>query len=372
MTDVASFGGGVTIERRMYLCDIGGKPIDDITTQMIDCTVSWSAGMDGGTSMKVDFTMKERLSPLAAQNTFVSPEITYRWGDGTVRRSRLGVYLLMLPRKTISTGGVVASYTGKDLTWILYNSTLTKAQSFPAGTNFGEAIASICRAAGLTNLDIRLTSRTMGAARTFRRGQRRRGEANALAKAISWYNLYMDLDGAMTTLPYRDWSQTAPIGIVSPKVLIGDIQATPSVDEVPNTVMATMQRNGQAPVVRYAFNTDPESPISLQNIVPAGRRITYEVTDSNVETIADLEALAAKTLRDVSSFEMQYVCQLKPDPSWLGIQRTVDLDPAVIRNGEPRPGRYHIKAWKVGLTPESAPVELTIGKTVDYVEVAAA
>jgi len=370
MADVASFGGGVTIDSRVYLTDIGGKPIDDISDQVLDCTVQWNQDLSGGTAMKVDFSMKERLAPLAAQNTFVSPEITYRWGDGTIRRTRLGVFVLNLPKKEIDAG-VVATYTGKDLTWVLRNSVLFGTLNFPAGTNYGEALEQVLRDAGFTNLNVRRTTRTMSDGFTRRRGKNRAEVANALAGSIGWYNIYMDLNGALTTLPYRDWSQVAPVGVIGPRVVVGSITATPAAETVPNTVMAKMQRSGQQEIVRYAYNRDPDSPISIQNMNPPGRHIVYEVSDSNVKTIADLEALAAKTLRDMGSFGQTYVCKLKPDPSWLGIQRTVDLDPALIVNGEPRAGRYHIKGWKVGTSPETALVELTFGKTVDYVEVAA-
>lgn len=365
--DVGAFGGGCTIESELFICDIHGTPIREINGQVLDCEVSWNIDREGGTAMRCTFTLIEREpgSGILPQNTFISPRITYRWGDGTVRSTRLGVFLVGLPRKTISDVGVVTRYEGcRDLTWILFNSTLTKALNITAGTNYGAAIASVFTAAGLTNISVRATSRTLAADRTFRRGLHRREITSLLAKAIGWYNAFMDLNGTMTTLPYRDWNKVEPVGIITPKVKIGAIEPVHTIEEIPNTIMATMQRSGEQPIIRYAFNTDPASPISLQNIIPEGRRITRQINDSNVETIADLEALARQGLIDAASMETRYRLTLKPDPSWLGIHRTIDLDPSLTQHGEPMAGRYRILGWRVGTTPETAPIELTIGRTI--------
>jgi hypothetical protein len=361
--DFNTVGGGLTIRREMYVVDRAGVRLRDITNQMIACTVTWNTVITGGASMKIAFSMLEDPeNPLYASRDIVAPYITYTWGDGTVRATPLGMFVLSLPHRSQTFGGDVVSYTGRDLTWIMYNKRLTTTENIAAGRNYGTELIRILQLSGISKYSVRQTTRTLSAARTFRRNDYRRGQFNALCKAIGWYNVHALLDGSLATLPYRDWAAVDPVGVVTRKMVVGDITEDPQVDQVPNVVSVEVSRSGQDPYWRFARNTDPDSASSIPNV---GWEVTAEtIKDSNIETVADAEATALNTLRDLSSFEQVITMSLKPDPQWLGIHRTIDLDSGLDQGGRAFSGRYHLKSWSVGTEHDTCCPKLTLGKSV--------
>jgi hypothetical protein len=363
----ANLSGGCTIVREMYVVNAAGRRLRDITNRMLSCSIRWDQSMSGGSHMTIEFSIFEDPDePLYAARDIVAPFITYRWGDGTVRATPWGMFQLSLPRRKITGGGTISTYRGRDMTWRLYNERLTRNENTPAGASYQTEFARILGLGGIEKYRVRATGRTVGTAKTARRGMHRREQFNNLSKSISWYNIHAALDGALETLPYRDWLKTDPVGVITKRLVSGDIGENPEIEEVPNVVMVEVQPSEGEPYVRFARNNNPDSASSIINV---GREITTEpFRESDIETTTDAEKFAENKLRELSSYEQILTVNVKPDPLWLGIHRTVDISDEFDRSGHRIAGRYHIKGFKVGAEPDTALVELTLGKSIRMVE----
>jgi hypothetical protein len=347
-------GGGITIDAELWKVDSNGRHVQDLTPYFVEGAVDWRyerqggiAGDPNGTGLMATITLSrtDLIEPLA---DFIAPTMRLSFDDG--RRQKeipLGVYTVTRPSETHSESTSEATFEARDLTHLLASSAFLSPHNVPVGVDVDAEIRSIIEAAGTTLHNIRRSDRTTGRPRTFSRGMSRLGGANRLAHAIGWYRLFAELDGSITTLPYRKHANQHPVVTLTENDFVNLVEVTP-IGEVANVVLLSADNphtTGRQYFVK-AINDDINDPLSTVNI---GREIVYQgsvIPIQDVESQADLHAIADTYLEEARSAETTVTFQVPPDTNF-GMLRTVTLNTTGSRSH--LAGHYRLKAWSIGI-----------------------
>jgi hypothetical protein len=286
-------------------------------------------------------------------------------------RYPLGLFAVQHPaeRHTATIGE--ATLRGQDLTSVLRDSFFTSTYTADSGDQFDTEIRTIIEGGSVPAAmhNIRESTKTLGYARKFTQTWSRLAAANKLAHAAGWYRLFADLDGRVTTLPYRSFATAQPALTITAADPVDDLTLEPTT-QAANQVILHARRQGRSTLKSVATNSDPSDPLST---VSLGRTIVYgggPIVVDDIDTQADLDAEAASLLEEARAREQIVRVTLLPQKP-PGILRTVDL--AIGGAKAHLDGRYACRGWRVGLTPEDALLELSLHRVVRpaAVEVAA-
>jgi hypothetical protein len=373
-------GGAVTIGAELWRSDIAGNLLEDLSDVLVAGFVDYDYFRNGGlfgaldgSPMGCEFTLREtaRVTPLV---DFLRPFLLLSYDDGRAEaRYPLGLFAVQHPaeRHTATIGE--ATLRGQDLTSVLRDSFFTSTYTADSGDQFDTEIRTIIEGGSVPAAmhNIRESSKALGYARKFTQTWSRLAAANKLAHAAGWYRLFAELDGRVTTLPYRSFATAQPALTITAADPVDDLALEPTT-QVANTVILHARRQGRSTLKSMVpaddgSLSDPYSPASL------GRRIVYgggPIVVDDIDTQADLDAEAASLLEEARAREQIVRVTLLPQKP-PGILRTVDL--AIGGAKAHLDGRYACRGWRVGLTPEDALLELSLHRVVRpaAVEVAA-
>lgn len=203
----------------------------------------------------------------------------------------LGVYVITTPTQSKNGDLVQCELTGYDLTYLAQLSRLEERAHYGQGAKYTDVVRSLLVESGIQDVEIEANDAVLQTDREdWQPGTDRLTIANALLAEINYRSAYMDLDGVVRAGPWRAPTmgnvqhvyRAGEDSIVLPEATIGrdtfDL-ANVFIREVDNPDLGTTLR-------AVAENTDPSSPISVQN---RGLRVVdYEKID-NVASQQELQ-----------------------------------------------------------------------------------
>ena len=204
----------------------------------------------------------------------------------------LGVYVITTPTQSKNGDLVQYELTGYDLTYLAQLSRLEERAHYSKGAKYTDVVRNLLVESGIQ--DVELEPNDSAVLQTDREdwepGTDRLTIANALLAEINYRSVYMDLDGIVRAGPWQPPTlgnvshvyRTDKDSVVLPEATIGrdtfDL-ANVFIREVDNPDLGETLR-------AVAENTDPSSPISVQN---RGLRVVdYEKID-NVASQRELQ-----------------------------------------------------------------------------------
>jgi hypothetical protein len=373
-------GGGITVEAELWQTDINGNKLNDLSRYLVAGSVDYQyaraggiAGNPDGSALAAQITLDQPnlVQPL---KDYLEPYMLLSFDDGrSPRRIQLGRYAVMRPNESHSETTAEVTYECRDLTSVLNRTFFNPPYHVDIGDNFGTEIKAIMALAGITTTNVRSTSKTAGKVRTFSRRMSLLGGASRLAHAIGWYRIFADLNGDLTTLPYRRSATTKPVATLTDDDPCNVLDVTPA-GEVANVVLLTADNPGPGrSFFTRAVNDDETDPLSTVNL---GRELVYSgdvITIQDVDSQADLDAIGDSWLEEARSAEVT-VTVVVPPTTGFGILRTVDLlftDPRRVHLA----GRYSMRGFSLGFAPrtdsgsfDEAMLTMTLNRLVAYGE----
>jgi hypothetical protein len=360
-------GGSIEISGELWRCDINGQLLEDLSGLLVSANVDWSYDRGGGlfgsfsgTMLQSTVTIRDvrALMPLI---DFYTLFLNLDYQDvKPARCQQLGVYAVDPCQEEHDALEGRCTVIGQALTSVLRDNFFTSTFTASTGTQFDTQIRTIIEGAGITRHNIRSSSRTLGYPRKFGITWNRLAAANKLAHAAGWYRLFDELDGRVTTLPYRTNKTTEPAAIYTLADPVNPLNVEPQ-SKPANTVIVYAQRQGRSTLRSVAMNSDETDPYSVPSL---GRQKVYNdgpIVYDDVEDQAALDAIALDLLEEAGSYEQVVTLQVLPD-----------IHPDILRSvvlnfgGEKEhlDGQYACRGWSVGFTPDTALMTLELHRVV--------
>jgi len=124
------------------------------------------------------------------------------------------------------------------------------------------------------------------------------------------------------------------------------------------------ERSDQPTLIARRVNNDADSPISVFNI---GREVLYggaPYDARDAEDQDDVDAIADRLIEEARSYERTVTVTVPPDPDLPGPRRVIDLD--LETAGWDARGRYWLREFSLGFTPQDAAMNLVCNRLVRF------
>jgi hypothetical protein len=173
----------------------------------------------------------------------------------------------------------------------------------------------------------------------------------------------MERDGRLRSLPFRSLSKTQPAKLYTEENLVDVLSVeTPPADKFGNVVILQRERTDESTLTAIAREDNPAVPWStaaLEREIVIGPETVDDAEDQEA-----LDALAQERLDNAGAYEKIITFRTMPDP-YQEINRTVDIylqgDKSHLN------GRYRLRGWKVGFTPEVALVDIEVTRVARFI-----
>lgn len=356
-------GGTVTIEPELWRADVNGNLLQNLTHFVEEGSVDWDESRSGGTMMGCSFTLS-RPNLLTAYRDFIIPFQTLRYDSGTVVRTQVGHFVVLPSGESHTAIDSRSVVTGVDMTYRLSMAKSLDRVNYASGTNLRAILVSIMGSVGITKYNFPSTTKVLSADKSFSLGTPMISQANHFAHRFGWYMMFMERDGSIRSLPYRNLTTSQPSKLYTEDHLVDvlEVEAPPS-DKFANVVILTKDVTDGSPLISIARQDNPAVPWSTAAL---NMEIVYgpeNIDDAEDQTALDL--LAQSRLDNSAAYEKVVTITTLPDPRQ-DVRRTVDLylqgDKAHLN------GRYRVKAWRIGFTPDDALTQVTLGRVARFVE----
>lgn len=352
-------GGGILLSVELWRATIANALVEDITGYLVDGQIEMNVDRD--IKLSASFTLRNP-DVVTPYTDYLAPFIRLTYDDGSDSvYSQLGLYAVTVPPGSYTVEDAVATFTGQDLTRVLATDAYVDADNVASSTNVVTEIIATLAESGITRYTIPATTTTLAAAATFPAGTTRLDKCNQLLAAMGWYHLGMGLDGRVSTPgAVRELRYVEPFATLTDADVWGAVEVTPNDADLANVVIVVNDDPNAAPLTATARNDDASSPTSTSAI---GREIYRVVRVQGETTQAALNALAARYLAESRTYYRVAKLRIAPNPNALRPHQTVDLN--LTGKLEGLSGRWWVRTAKMGLTPQSAPVELELNQISD-------
>lgn len=351
------FGGSYVTSARIFRADRDGNLLEEISEAFIQGEVSANEDNEGAMwSFTGEFTDPINLEPYV---DFVAPflRIEYANGkivdDGSGYGVQMGLYVVVPPRKTVTSTESTYQMDGRDMLWLLSRARYAGVEVEPIGGVITDRVGQRLSALGFNRYVIQKSSRRTGRARTFDVASSGVDVCNDLLSAITFYGLTPDRLGRFTSYQVLDLMLRQPNAIM----LGGDDGAVlEPYDVEPETEIfnrvTVYKDNKDNPFNFTADNNDPSSPTRISRI---GLHALPPVSFSEAETQADVEAEARRLLQEHSSVMLNATLRTMPQP-WHNLREVYYLhlkqrDGKSVREAY---GRYWCKGFTINFSQTDA------------------
>ncbi len=352
--------GAVRIQGLLYRCDENGTRLDDLSRSIVSGRVAWNADKGPGQKLSGDFVLDKR-GLLRVYEDFVAPVLRIEWRDGTVEEKQFGLYLCDFPNDKVWQKYAQQGVKGLDPTWFPYNSAVRDTINYASSDKVVSKMAELLSVAW-PRVNFPPSSRAFGEAKSIYPGIRRYDAAADQLKAMNWYVPFSDLVGVIRTMPYIDMARLTPAVRIDYEDFVGEWSVVPTTTTLANVVSVYKENTAGAgaPIASVAVNSDPSSRIST-----AYRpEILREITNANLQTQAEADALTLSLLQESASYYRVISGKLSPG-TWMEPYCAADVYLSHVDWGN-LSGRYYVREWIVNFTQADAEVQVEMNRTVEY------
>lgn len=270
--------------------------------------------------------------------------------DGVWIDFPLGVFLPLTVTPATDENGIVSyDIEGYDQTQKLIDSTIDSRYFISAGATITTEVVALLQAAGISDYTVTASTLTLPQSRDYEPGVSRFDILKELLASIN-YRYGFDGDGKFYA---EGWSDPATRAAVytyrTDRVSVINPKAARSLDlyGVPNRVTLIMSEpDRETPLYSTAINHNPDSPTSY---VSRGRYITTVIQNVQAPDQPTLDALAARTLYELSQVEESVSLETAIMP-FHGHADTVyvEIDPLRVNS------LYELVSWELALSVEAS------------------
>lgn len=353
--------GPPKITYRLYLSDISGNRVDDLSPYVRSASVSLSNFTDSTWQLDLEMQATDKLNPFS---DWVKVYATAEAGGFTIEYA-LGLYRFDTDGAEHLEHSSKWVLTGKSGEWLPLNDSLAR-YSAPVGTGVLAASRTLLTGMGIPANMIVFpnTDKTLRVPFIMDAVQDSSGAAklriiNALLAAGGFYALTTTRQGQFTTRPAIDYTLRTPDVTYGPKddaLLVPPISDVPDRERFANKIIAISTNvTDTPPLVSVKENRNPNSPGSIQNfgMVVSPPPITLQ----NVISQADLDTITLTELQKATSMLRKVRVTTLPD-----IRRKQQEVYALAGNRqtngkEPVKGMFGVVGWQLPLT--SPPTAMT-------------
>ena len=212
----------------------------------------------------------------------------------------LGVFLLSSPTRVDENGLIYRDIEAYDGLLILDEDKFTSRYNIPSGTKYTDAVETILRSAGITQISIEGKDDTLGTSMEFAIGTSKLEAVNTLLQSINYTSLWVDANGYFTASPYaspttRGTDYRYEDNELS--VTYNGMEEELDVFGVANVWVLTESNPEKTPKVARKINNNPDSPTSTVNL---GRNIVDFREIEDVSSQSSLNALANRIAFEAS------------------------------------------------------------------------
>lgn len=316
------------LKPRCYRSDLNGGIGEDVSALILSGTVK----VDSDAEVPMVFTAQTTDSDAFPAFSFVAPFLTVEWFDPDVGgwvsiTEQVGLYVVMPPGETHTAAQGMGRIEGRDLCWRLKQDS-TAGGSYAAGANVIDGVVSDLTSRGFTRVNIPASSRTFAKKRAYDPGTDWLTSINDRLYRAGYYPLWFDRQGVPTSRPYRTLGKEEPARTISSAN--GDVVNVVTLDTDAERLCnrVTVIRNDGAgdPIFTTKTNSRMDSPVSTVNL---GLTLGKVIEASNLETQADADALALRTLEEGASVLTRLAVDTIPDPRF-DVRDVVEL--AIVRD----------------------------------------
>lgn len=352
--------GAVRVKGELFRCDEYGVRLDDLSRYIEHGRVIWNEDKPPGQRLSGDFRLSRR-GLLRTFVDFVAPVLTLEWGDGSIERKQFGLHLVEFPTDAMFERFAQQGFRGLDPTWFPYNSAIRDTINYSSSDNVVSKMRDLLLASW-PRVTFPASTRTFGVARSLYPGKRRYVAAVDQFQAMNWYVPFADLSGEIRTMPYRDMGQVTPSIRIDPEDFVGEWKVRPVTETLANVVSVYKENlaSGDVPISSVAVNSDPASRISTVY----RPEILRELTNADIKTQADADALTLSMLRESASYYRVISGKLSPGV-WMEPHCAADVF-LFHQDWGNLSGRYSVREWVVNFTQREAEVDVEMNRYVEF------
>jgi hypothetical protein len=372
--------GPIEIRYRLFVHDINGNNRRVINHHVEGADVSMSNYRDHTWELNIDMAATDDVNPLTDYFTVVADvavpfqERTYTEGfnlgvDEGWRRLELGTYRIVGQSKRSLESHSMWSLTGESLEMLVAYNGPSQKYDIPAGTGVLAKVKDILNnyPHNVPNSRIAFPQQdvTLKDAITIDPGSGGDGLTylsviNRLLKSGGFYSLQTDRFGRFVVFEKReDLTEDAPdvryrdqAGEGFDMMVLGETDEEFDDERFANKViLRSTNVNDKPPIVSVQFNTNPNSPASIDNL---GRVVLKRIDREAIKDQATADKIAKQELQNAASFYHQLQVETLPDLR-RGPRETYDVELHDRTGNHTVEGRWNVIGWSLPLTnPPSA------------------
>jgi hypothetical protein len=338
-----------TLKPRCYRADRNNRLGEDVSTLILDGTVTVNA--DDETPMSFSGTVTDPAAIPAF--TWFAPFLTVSWWDpeqiDQAIVEQVGLFIALPPGETHTAAQGMGRIEGRDPTWWLKQATMASGASYAAGANVVDSVKADLAALGFTRANIPAKANTFSKKKAFDPGTPWLDSINDRLHRCGCYPLWCDRQGVPTSRPIRKLYREEPVRRI--ESANGDVVNTVTLDTDTDRLCnrVTVVRNDAAgdPLFSTKTNSRADSPVST---VILGITIGKVIEASNIDTQAEADALALKTLEEGASVLTRLSVDVVPDPHF-DVRDVVRLDIRRDDGTVVADGKWLCDQIEIGFTP---------------------
>ena len=276
--------------------------------------------------VEIDYE-KDILVPTTTEINYISdriqPFMEIRMDDGGWVDFPLGVFLLSSPKRIDENDIIYREIEAYDGLIILDEDKFTSRYFVNAGVKYTDAVETILRSAGITNISIEDKADTLTTAREFKIGTSKLEAVSELLQAINYTSLWVDAYGYFRAEPYvSPVDRKADYHYVDDElsIIYNGMEEELDLFEVANSWVLVESNPEKTPKVASRINNDPNSPISTVNV---GRTIVDFREIQDVSSQASLDAMADRIKFEASQVfgKLKFSTALVPFHEYMDVIR---------------------------------------------------
>jgi hypothetical protein len=350
--------GGVDVDVRLYIANSENTFLEEITDSLIDGSVNWNQDRDAGVKLTADLVLDRK--DFVPYSDWLAPVVTLTWADGVVESGQMGLFLCGIPDGEVDQDHAVIELSGFDPTYRLWNSMIRDTLNASLGQNRIEFLEDVFLSVGINRFSFEDSASTFDADRSWWPGSRLYQVASEVLEPMGWYYPYPDMGGNIRSRAYVDLERETPILSIDSSDPLEPLSVVPTVETLANIIV--VKKSGvadEAPLIGFAENDDPNSPISTANSEP----IVREISVNDIETQEEADAIAHEYLVEAGSF-FQVVSMSIAPTTVLGPYQVIDLAYDSEEWGC-LCGRYRLREFEVPLGVEGD-IEIECNRVMEF------